>query len=242
MAFLDLDGDGLFTMVEPHQGYDSATLMAVHADASGANYSLLPTSAVARVSTSYSPGASSYGLSLNVTPNLSLPARVILCSGPNVPTPSEIGIQADGDLRFGGWVSLPPGAVPVDGDAYRFKVILSDGTVQIYDAKIAGILAAGITLVSPQGNVQSTTPTFTWTTTGTLPEVYAQDLYVYSSNTSQWELSQLDPSVRSVKYNSEGSASPSALALNTGYFWHVRIQDSQGNTIESDDAAFTPVP
>ena len=241
MAFVNLNGDGIFSNTEPHVSYDTAGLLTVNANVNDANLTLPPTAVVASVTTSYLSNAGSYDLDFEVSPNTAMPTRVTLCAGPHVTTPADLGIRADGVLSYGTSVSLPSGVVPSVGDSYKFNVQFDDGSISIFEARIGAVWSGSIALESPAGDVASNTPTFVWSTTGALPTTYAQIIWVHSETEAIWELDQIDPSTRSIAYNSNRIAALPWLQSNTIYNWSIRIRDNQGNTIDADSVSFTPV-
>ncbi len=243
IGFVDLNGDGVFSSTEPHVNFDTSPLISVNSNLTDVNYSLASGRALAQVDTSYQTEYGNYGLSVNVAPNTELPVGVVLCSGPNIVTPTDVGLVADGDLRFSTWYPLPNGIVPAIGDSYSLLVSYADGTEESLSASVSDVLTANISLNSPTGATSTLTPDFSWSVNGSLPSVYTQELWVSPENNSSiWDDSNIDASQRSILYNADGSASAPTLSQGVNYSWSLRIRDSSGNTIESNSVQFTPQP
>jgi hypothetical protein len=243
IGFIDLNGDGIFSSVEPHVNFDTSPLIPVNSNLADVNYTVASDRVEARVNTAYEPGNGNYSLSVNVAPNTELPVGVVLCSGPNIVTPTDIGLEADGELHFSTWYSLPNGIVPALGDSYGLLVSYADGTTQYLSPSISAVLSADISLNAPASAISTLTPTFSWSIKGSLPSVYSQELWVWSGNySSVWDDSNIDAATRSILYNADGSAMATTLSPGVTYSWKVRIRDAFGNTIESTSSSFTPGP
>src|ERR1700690_3323802 len=162
IGFVDLNGDGIFSTTEPHVNFDTSPLISVSSNLSDVNYSVASDRVIARVNTSYQSEYGNYGLSVDVAPNTELPVGIVWCSGPNIVTPIDIGLEADGDLHFSTWYSLPNGVVPAVGASFSLLVSYADGTQESLQASVSAVLTADISLNAPIGAISTITPDFSW--------------------------------------------------------------------------------
>lgn len=242
LAFLDLDGDGNMSQVEPHLNMQSPSMISVTSSVTDANYAVPSGRVTATVNTGYEPQGPRYEVGMRVTPNTSLPVNVTLCSGPNVATPSDLGIETDSDLTYNTFVALPTGVTPAVNDTYGFKVSFADGSEEYVQAQVTAVLTADVQMLGPVGTVHTTAPVFTWSVSEALPATYRQELQVYSNTGNIWDYRQFGSTIRSVTYNEDGNAQLATLVNGTAYEWNLRISDELGNVIQVGSVQFTPMP
>jgi hypothetical protein len=114
---------------------------------------------------------------------------------------------------------------PTVGDLYSFEYAHYDGP-QTVSAQVTGVLTTPIA-ASPTGSTTSSSPTFTWSLTGTAPSGAVQ--YVELRNQSGALMGSAGPlpsSQTSLSFSALNG--PPGLAPST-YFWTVSIVDADGN-------------
>jgi hypothetical protein len=234
-AILDQDGDGAIDggdVANVKSGGPQGTI-AVSADMthdlvlSGAN-------GEARVSTQHQiwqgqAGSDWYGIETEVRGQVKQPVRAVLYSAPGIAVPADVGGFHGGYAFF-----ADQGATrPTVGDAYRYKVWYSDGSTELLSGSVAVVLdtfATGLAVNSalPYSKGQ---PMFTWTNPASPPAGYGLQLSLWGDGAS-WYYPRNDPmpaGTTSVRYDVDGSATPSSLAAGVAYTWTVVIQDPARN-------------
>jgi hypothetical protein len=207
-----------------------------------------------------------YNLNFNVREGNKLPVSVTLISGPNVIEPVDISNECQncGNLQF--QYSAGIGAnTPSVGDTYTFKVTYSDGTVD--NGTVSGAVTAFgstgavagasdlATGLSPTGSGGSTTPTFTWTYPANASDYTYQFYLCCNSNGNIWQIpgnnsksngftSSQIPMPAGITWGTDptgGGSTPSVGSLTSGtqYDWSIQVQDSVGNSAQTN-VSYTP--
>jgi len=245
ILLLDRNGDGAFASSDPRVGLEQSPVIVVSgADVSCASLAFPSGWSIASVSTEHFVGGSgdSYGLRFEIRPNRKTPVSAVLCSGPHVVTPSDMTVGHDGEVQVTERWALGSTA-PVVGDTYGVIVRYSDGTQEVLDLKVTGVLGAAPTLIAPTGTIASTTPTFTWTLPSTgLPAMYGQRIDVQPVGGSRlWESGDLPPGATSLVYDADGRASSAQLPVGPEISWFLDLVDLNGNHVGTE-ARFTVSP
>ena len=213
-------------------------------------------------STFQSGSSTSYQLNFNVRESNKLPVAVTLTSGPNVIAPVDMSnsCQGCGNTQFQYSASIPIGA-PKVGDTYDFTVTYSDGsqdTGTTVNGAVTGwngtnsVVGASdlATNLAPQGSGSNTTPTFTWTYPASASS-YTYTFYLCCYNNSDiWDIpgnnsksngftSTQIPAAAipwSTTTDPTGATNPpsvTSLTSGTTYNWDIQVQDSNGNSAQS---------
>jgi hypothetical protein len=243
LAFLDLDGDGRLAPTEPHTPFDSAPGVVVNGgNVTGQSLVISSAAAIARVSTDHfvGTGGDGYSVQFDIQGNTKVPVSAVLCSGPNVVTPSDmtVGRYNDGAVTQRWDFGNTP---PAKGDQYELIVTYSDGKMESFTVSVTGVLPDAPTILAPGATTTSQTPTFAWTLPGSLPASYYQTVSVWKNQSRYWEDFSIPPGTTSIIYNSDGSASPPTLGLGT-YSWSISVQDTNGNRVSRDDSFAVVAP
>jgi hypothetical protein len=236
-AIFDSLGDGEIGPLDPvtSPGHGLATLAVGSSGATDAGTLDLSGNAQAEIDTGHFEvnGSEGYNLNLLVDSRRKLPVQVTLASGPlaNVPTdlainPNGTGGPASPAFQWSG--NLFSSTAPGLGDSYQVDVTYADGSAEALTAAVTGILALPTNL-SPQGT-GSRSPTFTWTAPSPAPAVYNQSLGVFQHNGPYvWSDFGLPPSVTSVTFDANGSATQPTLTPGSVYDWNLVVEDPLGN-------------
>jgi hypothetical protein len=244
-AFLDANGNGEFDPTDPNNLSGSGNQQAhvtVSADMSNLTTTLPGVNSTASVLTQYADFGSGpqYTLQFEVDANLKLPVTATLVLGPNLATAIDLGTGQNqgGQLRTN--VNLPS-ATPAVNQAYTLQVTYSDGSSDMVNASVTGIVTSLPTALAPNGiTASSDSPTFSWTAPATPPSSYTYTIQVTPHNSGQelWRLESMSSSTTSIGYDSDLSASLNPLTTTVQYDWRLAVFDAFGNTSQAQ-ATFT---
>jgi hypothetical protein len=218
-------------------------------------------SAAVTTQVSSSPGNSnSYSLQFQVSGLVKLPVAVTLTSstnadGANVAAPTDIAVCSGGNNSCGQGFQIDFNlntTSPTVGDTYTFGITYSDGTPGTATATVTAVLNAFATLVSPTGTSSSLQPTFTWTDPSNASNyTYQFQLSPQNSNTI-WQIpgnnsnsNGMTSSTTSITWGVDptgGGSTPSVGSLTSGttYVWQIQVQDSNGNSTQTQTTFVAP--
>jgi len=201
----------------------------------------------------------SYGFNFVVGAGAKLPVYLRLLSssnadGANVNGPIDVALcgQSGSSCGHEFQIGFNLGTtVPAVGDTYFFSVTYSDGTVEMINVAVTGVVNNFATNLAPTtGTSVSTTPTFTWTA----PVCGSCSSYVYdfsispSNGNDIWDVpgnaNGLPYTTTSLTWGidptySANTPSPSSLTLGANYSWSITVEDTNGNT-GITQASYTP--
>jgi hypothetical protein len=220
---------------EPHTSFDGAPTVTVSgADVTGQSLTISSAAAKARVATDHfvNSGGDGYALEFIIESNRKIPVSGVLCSGPNVVTPSDmtVGHDNDGAVTQRWELGSTP---PAKGDQYSLVVTYSDGMTEALTVSVTDVLPDAPTLLAPASTTTDTTPTFMWTLPASLPSAYVQTVSVWQNQNRYWENFSIPPGASSVVYDNDGSASPAVLGLGS-YNWSISARDMTGNRVSRE--------
>jgi hypothetical protein len=251
-AILDQNNDGMIDAGDITNTGGNNTVTVISGTTT-LNLTLPSFNSKAKVTTQYwqqtNSGGTSTGYTLNfdVREGIKLPVAAQLISGPNVINPIDIGKCLDcGSNQFRYYVSVN-NDTPTVGDTYTFKVTYSDGNTENVSGAVTAVLNAFATNLSPTGTGGSTTPTFTWSYPSNASS-YVYQFYISDNNGSTiWQI----PSNNSKSNGFTSTQIPGAsitwgtdptdshnsvsgsLSTSTMYNWQIQVQDSNGNTAQT---------
>jgi hypothetical protein len=258
-AILDQNNDGLIDTGDIQDATDSGNgsqaATVISAPTSNLGLTLPTVNASAAVTTAHynsitqSGSSQSYNLNLQIRGSVKQPVAVQLTSGPNLINPIDIALcgGSGSSCGQGFQISFSIGTTaPGVGDTYTFNLTYSDGTTGTLTASVTAVLNAFATSLSPQtGTSTSVTPTFTWT------DPLNASNYVYSfslccsTNGDIWDIpgqnsnaNGFSSSTTSIVWGTDptgGGSTPSisSLVLGTTYTWQIQVQDSNGNSAQT---------
>lgn len=233
VSFMDVAGEGELNATDPRTFDTPVTVVVAGASANAGTLTLPSGDSTGRAPTAHlrSGVTETYELELSIAAGLKFPVKASAAStGCTVGTgPIDIPIYpALGPGAFRAVIALPASTPPVVTSCY-LDVTYSDGTISSIYSPIRGVVSAFATPVSPTGTA-GTTPTFTWTSPGTPPPSYTQNLSVLdSAGATLWRLTGMASSLTSVTYNSDGLASPATLPAGASFSWGIEVQDAYGD-------------
>jgi len=218
-----------------------------------ANFTLAPAGSTASVTTQHwtqtfsGITGSGFNLNFNVRAGTKLPVSVTLMSGPHVINPIDMGKCTDcGSNQFQYYVGIG-GTTPAVNDAYGFKVTYNNGTSETVTASVTAVLNAFATNLAPTtGSSTSTQPTFTWTDPASASS-YTYQFYISDNNGNQiWQIPSnnsksngFSSSITSITWgtdptgDSSNTPSPSILTTGVQYNWQIQLQDTNGNSTQT---------
>jgi hypothetical protein len=111
-------------------------------------------------------------------------------------------------------------------------------TPDTLNATVTGVVDAFAQNLSVNTATGATTPTFTWAApaaTPAPPNPYTYEVGVWPqfSGGSLWWINGLSSSTTSILFNSDGSATQSALTSGVTYQWSVNVVDAYGNSAQN---------
>jgi hypothetical protein len=256
-AILDQNNNGLIDAGDIQDATDNGSSSAgvvISGPTTNENLTLSSANASGTVTTQYNNSTISgysqaYNLNLQVNGLAKLPVAVTLTSGPNLINPIDIAVCGGigSSCGHGFQIGFNIGTtVPTVGDTYTFGVTYSDGTTGTVTAAVTGVVTALPTSLSPQtGTGVSVTPTFTWTDpTNASNYTYQFSLYDSNNNTI-WQIpgqnsnsNGFSSSTTSIPWNTDPTGNGSlpsvgSLTLGTIYNWQIQVQDSNGNSAQT---------
>jgi hypothetical protein len=260
-AVVDNDNDG---MVDAGDFNDltsnGPSMITIDSNSGSRDLSLQATSSVATVTTQYFHTIQSdlttndsYNLQFNVEGVVKTPVYVQLQSGPNViqlvdmePCGSDCR-QSEFQLMDNIMMDVPSLT-----DTYSFYVLYSDGSHETITATPSPWNNGGsvvnasdlATLIAPQGDNNSDTPSFNWTYPDGDSGYSYQFSVCCSTNGMIWNIQGLDPSKGGFSSSdvtpplewgvdptdSGNTPSPSSLSAGSQFSWSVQTIDSAGNS------------
>jgi hypothetical protein len=145
--------------------------------------------------------------------------------------------------------------VPNVGDTYTFGVTYSDTSTGTVSAAVTGVVNAFAINLAPQtGGGSNTTPTFSWTyPTSASSYIYSFNLCC-SSNSDIWDIPGNNSNANGftsaqiplgqIPWNTDPTGQGSLpsvpnLTLGTTYTWSIQLQDSNGNSAQTQ-VQYTP--
>ncbi|MGH9561318.1 MAG: hypothetical protein ACRD3S_07675, partial [Terracidiphilus sp.] len=233
----------------------------------GINLTLPGPAAPVAVTTQYQSCGSScsgYSLYLEVDESDKLPVGVTLYSGPNFLNGIDIG--RDVSTGHSGRFDISAGtlgATPSVGDAYKFTVTYSDGSVDqgsvgAVNGTVIGWNGGGTvggpanapTGLTPTGTIGSDQPSFSWTDPASSQgssfyySFYINPTTNCSGNCNIWQVPSQDSnsygfssSTSSLAWGidpSDSNNTPTLNPLTSGeYSWSIEVQDTNGNQVQS---------
>ena len=262
-AILDQNNDGLIDAGDVQDATDngngSSNTVVISAPGPASESLTLPTgSATAAVQTqhynSISSGGSSQGYDLNfqISGLVKLPVAVQLTSGPNLFNPIDIAACNGGSNSCGQGFQIGFGigtTAPNVGDTYNFNVTYSDTTTGTLSAAVTGVVNAFATNLTPQtGTSSSTMPMFSWAYPANASSYVYSFSLCCSNNGDIWDIpgdnsnangfTSAQIPLAQIPWNSDptgGGSLPSvgSLSPNTNYSWQIQVQDSNGNSAQT---------
>ncbi|MHB8872168.1 MAG: hypothetical protein ACYC8T_00630, partial [Myxococcaceae bacterium] len=232
VAFQDVAGDGELNATDPRT-FDTPLILTLSSGPNNASTINLPSGdSAGRAVTTHLRAAAvdSWEILLSVSPGLKLPVKATASSTACTRGTGAIDLPLStlGPGVLLGVVQLPVSSPPTVASCY-IDVTYSDGSVTSVLSPIRGVVTAFATPVSPTGST-TTTPTFTWTSPGTPPPSYTQNVSVFSAaGASLWRTTGMTSSVTQVVYNSDGLASPATLPAASTFSWGIEVQDAYGD-------------
>ena len=185
----------------------------------------------------------SYNLNLGLAWGSKRPVALTLVSGPNIPVPWDMPIDANNSLQD---PNFPNGAVPTVGDTYQFQYTFSDGSTQTIPSTVTAVLNSFAQSMAMQTTSPGspTVPLLTWVTPSSTPSPYTYfvGLYSVSNGTNvNWNdyggnnSNGIPSGTTNVLFNADGSANSngnpiSSLPVGANFQWFVGVQDNNGNT------------
>nr|MDA8423622.1 hypothetical protein [Nitrospiraceae bacterium] len=237
-AFVDMDDNGYFGLGDKLPNFDAMPAFTVAgSNITGKSITLPNTNSVSAVNTIHDLNGTnhSYNVNFRIRDIMKRADKATVMSGPNIPLPLDLG-RFYNNLQDYIWLGT---TAPTIGDAYTVNVTYSDGTSETVTVSVTGLVGTSnlATPVSPTGVISDTTPTFTWSAPSSAPAGgYTYDLTIQQQNGGNWIWSYPNngpsgmlSSQLSVLYNTDGSASQSALTPGTNYDWWIAVNDSNGN-------------
>ncbi len=185
-----------------------------------------------------------YSLSLGIGWGTDRPVAMQLISGPNVPLPWDMPVDNNNTEQS---PSLPNGVAPNVGDTYQFQVTLYNPktqatTTQTMTGSVSAVLAYANSLQMnlPVNGTSATIPMLNWAAPSPAPTLtpYTYNVGIYDPNNSggvSWYYSGgnnsngIPSSTTNILFNSDGSATSTALVAGTLYDWYVTVSDNVGN-------------
>jgi len=268
-AILDQNNDGLIDAGDIQDATDNGSgnnaPTVISGPTSNLNLTLPSANAAATVTTqnyeSVSSGSvtyQSYFLSFQVNGEVKVPVAVELVSGPNLIHPVDIAIcgGAGSSCGHGFQIYFPVyGDTPNVGDSYSFSVTYSDTTTATVTATVSAVLNVFPTNLSPQtGTSTSTTPTFSWSYPANPGNYTYQFILCCSSNSDIWDIPGSNSNANGftsaqiplgqIPWNTDPTGQGSLpsvpnLTLGTTYTWSIQLQDSNGNSAQTQ-VQYTP--
>ncbi len=255
-AILDQNNDGLIDAGDVQDATDNGgnAITVISGPTSNLNLTLPSVNSIATVQTQHftfiNTGTSqSYSLSLQVQGLVKQPVAVTLTSGPNVINPVDIALCGGTGSSCGNGFQVNFGigtTAPSVGDTYAFNVTYSDLTTATVNATVSAVLNSFATSLSPQtGTSTSVQPTFSWTNPANASSYTYTFSLCCSNNSDIWDIpgqnansNGFSSSITSIPWGTDptgGGSTPSvgSLTLGTVYSWNIQVQDSSGNSAQT---------
>ena len=199
-----------------------------------------------------------YGMNFQLNQGTKLPVLVTLTSGGSVVTPVDLSNwgTSGGTVQYAYRPSLETNS-PNLGATYHFEVTYSDGTGEILDGTVTGVLGPSQLASNLSPNITSTglQPTFSWSYPASASTYYYQ-FQLFDANYNEiWRIpgsggnslgftSSVIPS-GSITWNvdptnSNNHARVNALTSGLGYNWYIETRDSNGNSAQKQTYFITP--
>jgi len=247
-AIIDMNNNGL---IEPSDisnvsGNQSNPPSVTVAGATTSNLTITSAVSAMDITTShdqFNGSNDSYNLNLGLAWGSKRPVALTLVSGPNIPVPWDMPIDANNGLQD---PNFPNGAIPTVGDTYQFQYTFSDGLTQTIPSQVTAVLNSFAQSMAMQTTSPGSpsVPLLTWVTPSSTPSPYTYyvGLYSVSNGTNvNWNdfggnnSNGIPSGTTSVLFNADGSANSngnpiSSLPGGTNFQWFVGVQDNNGNT------------
>lgn len=153
---------------------------------------------------------------------------VRLVSGPQIAGPVDIAWR-DNDFQF--WQNV---GRPQVKDTYTVLLTYADGSSQTFYPEVTAVLDTFATPLAPNGYINDTNPTFSWTAPSPGPADYLYSIWVSHTEGYQsvWDAWALPKTQTSIVYGSRGDLREQ---LNNGasYRWSITVVDRNGNQAEN---------
>jgi hypothetical protein len=250
-GIIDQNNDGIVDSGDITNTHDNGASNVSISSSTTENLTLPSTNSTATVATQHwqqttqGGSAEGYNLTFDVKEHNKLPVSVELISGPNVVTPVDMGrCEYCGSTQFMYNVNVASDR-PTTSDTYSFTVKYSDGNTETLSTTVSAVLDAFATNLAPSGSGAGITPTFSWTD----PANASTYTYQFSLNDNNgntiWQIpgsnsnsSGFDSSITTITWGTDptgGGSAPSIPSLNsnTTYNWMILVQDSNGNSAQS---------
>jgi hypothetical protein len=267
IGVLDQNNDGVIDAGDI-QNTNSKSIIPITGPIANQDLTLPSVNATATVTTdnyeSISSGVTyqSYYLSFQVNGQIKAPVAVQLTSGPNLIHPIDIAVcGGPGSSCGSGFQIYFPiyNNTPNVGDSYNFNVTYNDGTTGTLTATVTGVLSNFATSLLPQtGTSASLTPTFSWIYPANASNYLYQFSLCCSNSSNIWNIPNQNSSSsgftssqvplaripwitsgNDVTGASNNLPTVSALTTNTTYTWSIQVQDSNGNSAQTE-VQYTP--
>lgn len=142
--------------------------------------------------------------------------------------------------QFRAWLS---GGRPNVNDQYSVTLTYADGSTEIVNSKVTGVLDNFPTPSAPVGYIPygNGKPTFSWTAPSPAPAEYMYSLWVNDTVNYDgvWDAWGLPSSQTSIVYGSAGDVMQDALTNGSTYNWTLSVIDRNGNRAQVQ-STFTP--
>lgn len=186
-------------------------------------------------------GPDIYGLQSTLADGVGRAVKVAILSGKNIPVPVDLPKERQHYLSRGLGTT-----VPGVGDTYRYEVLYADTSSEALTSAVTAVLnsfATGLTETTT-GTYSPGQPLFSWSAPATPPAgTWGYSLSLWGPSASwnyprdAWAVAN---TVTSVRYNVDGTASPTNLVTGTTYTWAVSVVDAVGNRARQDKSYLVP--
>lgn len=237
-AVIDQNGNGVIDDGDlKNVNANNAPIVNVTGNTTGVTVTLASAKGTAATTTEHSRSAdvtpvNGYSLQNFLSDGVGRAVKVTILSGKNIPVPVDLAKERQHYL----WRGLGA-TVPGVGDGYRYEVLYADGSSEILTSSVTVVLnsfATGLTATTTGGGSLDQ-PLFSWTPPAPTPAgTWGYSVSLRGNTVSaNWDYPRDAPmvanTVTSVRYNADGTASPSSLTVAGTYTWAVSVADAAGN-------------
>ncbi len=264
-GILDQNHDGVIDVGDVTNVNDNTThSVNITGSASVGDLALSSAGSFAVVRTQYWSQTSSggtytgYGMNLQLNQGSKLPVKVTVTSGGSIVTPVDLSNwgTSGGTVQYAYRPNLGVNS-PNLGATYHFEVTYSDGTGEILDGTVTGVLGPSQLATALSPNITSTglQPTFSWSYPASASTYYYQFQLFDANFNEMWRIpgrggnsmgftSSVIPSGSIIwnvdPTNANNHPNVTNLTSGLGYNWYIETRDSNGNSAQKQTYFITP--